>query len=236
MSQPVPLARPLYKQLLDVKSIFFYLLVLAFVFSAVLIFAFWLDGWTLWLLGLLILAAWTPFVFSTMRAIYQHQPWFAFLYLLVIAQFAHMLEHLSQMVELHMLGWVGPKASGIIGFLNTEWVHLLWNSWVLLAAALLLCAYKRNVWLWILFLFAIYHEVEHLYIVSIYVRTGIAGNPGLLAQGGLIGGGLPIKRPDLHAIYAVLEEATLLMIYFGERRKLRLAEMQPVGAVQLSTG
>jgi hypothetical protein len=75
-----------------------------------------------------------------------------------------------------------------------------------------------------MFFFAIYHEIEHIYMVSIYIRTGIAGNPGLLARGGLLGGGLPISRPDLHALYAVLEEAMLIMIYFMEQRKLMQAQ------------
>jgi hypothetical protein len=85
---------------------------------------------------------------------------------------------------------------------------------------ILLFPFRRNVWLWMLFIFAIYHEAEHIYIVSIYVKTHIAGNPGLLARGGLIGGGLPINRPDLHAIYAVLEEAMLIMIYLQERKTI----------------
>lgn len=224
MSQKIRWTKPLYKQLLDVESIFFYLLVAACLLSALLIFAFWVEGWTIWILGFLIIAAWMPLVISTMRIIYYQHRWLAFLYLLVVAQAAHMIEHLAQMVELHILGWPGPKANGIIGFLNTEWVHLIWNSWVLLAVFMLLFAYQRNVWLWIMFFFAIYHEIEHIYIVSIYIRTGIAGNPGLLARGGLIGGGLPISRPDLHALYAVLEEAMLLMIYFMEQRKLKQAQ------------
>ena len=224
MSRKIPWRMPLYKQFFNVESIFFYLLVAACLLSALLIFAFWVEGWTIWILGLLIIAAWMPLVVSTMRTIYHQHRWLAFLYLLVVAQAAHMIEHLAQMVELHILGWLGPKASGIIGFLNIEWVHLIWNSWVLLAVFMLLFAYQRNVWLWIMFFFAIYHEIEHIYMVSIYIRTGIAGNPGLLARGGLLGGGLPISRPDLHALYAVLEEAMLIMIYFMEQRKLMQAQ------------
>ena len=234
MSQEVFSAKPLYKQLFDVKSIIFYLLVVACLLSAALIFAFWVDGWKLWLLGFLIIAAWMPLVISTMRTIYQQNPWLSMLYLMVIAQAAHTIEHLAQMVEMHVLGWPAASAKGIIGFLDIEWVHLIWNSWVLLAVFILLFAYRHNKWLWALFFFAIYHEIEHIYIVSIYVRTGIAGNPGLLAKGGLIGGGLPIVRPDLHAIYAVLEEAMLLTIYFMERKKFR--QMQQINDVQLAVG
>ncbi|HLZ55505.1 MAG TPA: hypothetical protein VKR06_01045 [Ktedonosporobacter sp.] len=222
MRHTVSSTKPFYKHLFDTQSLFFTWLVIACLLSALLILAFWIDGGgerTLWLLGFLIIAAWMPLILSTMRTIYQQHRWLAFLYLLVIAQAAHMIEHLAQMVEMHILGWPGPKASGIIGFLNIEWVHLIWNSWVLVAVCMLLFAYRHNAWLWVLFFFAIYHEIEHIYMVSIYIRTGIAGNPGLLARGGLIGGGLPISRPDLHALYAVLEEAMILMIYMMERNK-----------------
>jgi hypothetical protein len=232
MSQDVPSTQLWYRRIFAASSAVFYLLVMACLLSAALIFIFWTEGWTLWLLGFLIIAAWMPLVLSTMHTIYQRSHWLSFLYLLVVTQAAHMLEHLAQMVELHLLGWPGPKANGIIGFLNVEWVHLIWNSWVLLAVFMLLFAYRRNVYLWMLFVFAIYHEIEHIYMVSVYVRTGIAGNPGLLAKGGLIGGGLPIIRPDLHAIYAVLEEAMLLMIYFIERRKLQQTAQQQGRAVQ----
>jgi hypothetical protein len=234
MSQEVFSAKPLYKQLFDVKSIIFYLLVVACLLSATFIFIFWVDGWKLWLLGFLIIVAWMPLVVSTMRTIYLQNPWLSMLYLMVIAQTAHTIEHLAQMVEMHIFGWPASSAKGIIGFLDIEWVHLIWNSWVLLAVFMLLFAYRHNMWLWALFFFAIYHEIEHIYIVSIYVRTGIAGNPGLLAQGGLIGSGLPIVRPDLHAIYAVLEEAMLLTIYFMERAKFR--QTQQTNDVQLTVG
>src|SRR5215468_9647298 len=120
MSRKIPWTEPLYKQFFDVESICFYLLVIACLLSALLIFAFWVEGWTIWILGFLIIAAWMPLVISTMRTIYQRHRWLAFLYLLVVAQAAHMIEHLAQMVELHILGWPGPKANGIIGFLNVE--------------------------------------------------------------------------------------------------------------------
>lgn len=212
--------KPFPRQLFEVRSYPFYLLVGTCLISAGIIFASWALNWALWGVGLLILAVWMPLVFSMMSALSQLDYWLALLYLLVVGQAAHMIEHLAQMVQIHILGWSGPKASGIIGALNVEWVHLIWNSWVLLLVMVLLYAFRRNPWLWVLFIFAIYHEAEHIYIVAIYVTTHIAGNPGLLARGGIIGGGLPISRPDLHAIYAVLEEAMLVMIYLRERKTI----------------
>lgn len=48
-------------------------------------------------------------------------------------------------------------------------------------------------------------------MVAVYIKTGIADDPGLPAHRGLIGGELPISRSDPHALYAVLEEAMILM-------------------------
>lgn len=230
MNQPASLSQPWYKQL------FFILLVVSSLISALLIFAFWIDGWSIWLLGLLLIAAWMPLVFSNMRKIFPLSAGLAMLYIMVMFQGAHTIEHLAQMYELHILGLPAPKAQGIISFLNIEWVHLIWNTWVLAMVGWLLFIYPRSFLLWALFIFAIYHEAEHVYMVSLYIKTGIPGNPGLLARGGLIGGGLPIARPDLHAIYAVFEEAMILMIYFIERGKVRPASIRTAKSVSVSAG
>ena len=225
--------KSLYEQLSDSKAIFSDLLVMTALLSALLVFDFWAgSAKVIWLLGFVIIAAWMPLIVSTMSKIYRQQPWLAFLYILVVAQTAHTIEHLAQMVEIHLLGLSGPQASGIIGFLNVEWVHLVWNSLILLSALMLLFVYRRNIWLWILFIFAIYHEAEHVYIVSMYIKTGKNGIPGLLAKGGIIGGGLPIARPDLHALYAIFEIALLLMIYLGEQSNFkRLQQVETTAQV-----
>ena len=66
-----------------------------------------------------------------------------------------------------------------------------------------------------------------------FLATGIAGSPGLLASGGLIRGGLPLTRPDLHFVYNIFETAAILVAYLtqlsspGPRR--RIAETAPAG-------
>lgn len=217
------IAKPLYRQIVTP----FALLMVACFFSALILFTSWLLGWKLWIIGLLIIVAWIPPIIARMREIYLQRPWLAFLFLLVAGQFGHMLEHCAQMVQIHILGLHGAQASGIIGALNIEWVHLIWSSWVLLGVALLLLPrspFHNDMWLWMLFIFAIYHEAEHIYIVSVYIKTGIIGTPGLLAKGGLIGV-LPIVRPDLHFLYAVLEEAMLLVVYLMAVRKTSVSSL-----------
>src|SRR5437660_7227528 len=208
--------KSLYKHFLALHAVPFPLLCVCMGISAALILAFLAFNWTLWLVGLLVLAAWVPVILYQMRDISRRHGWLALLFLLLASQTAHFFEHMSQLVEIHLLGLTGNRAAGIISVLNTEWVHFLWNSWVLLIAIALMFFFRKNPFLWLLFIFSIYHEIEHSYILSVYLHTGIQGTPGLLASGGLIGGGLPISRPDLHGLYAVYEEALLLVAYYVE--------------------
>jgi hypothetical protein len=44
----------------------------------------------------------------------------------------------------------------------------------------------------------------------------VSGTPGLWSQGGAIGGGLPLSRPDLHFLYNIVETAPLVAGFFGQ--------------------
>jgi hypothetical protein len=136
----------------------------------------------------------------------------------------HFLEHVAQMVQIHLLGLSGLQARGIFGMLDIEWVHFIWNSWVLLCAVLLVFLFRKNPWLWVLLVIAAWHEMEHVYIMSVYLHTGHPGAPGLLAHGGALGGGLPLSRPDLHFFYNLLEELVLIIAYLYQIRRLPLAD------------
>ncbi len=131
--------------------------------------------------------------------------------ILAVSQTAHLLEHVAQMVEIHILGLSGPNARGIVGQLDIEWVHFSWNAWVLLALVILVPRFRRNWWLIGVALFAGWHLFEHAVIMATYLRTGVAGSPGFLSAGGLIGGGLPLARPDLHFLYNLAETIPLLI-------------------------
>lgn len=66
---------------------------------------------------------------------------------------------------------------------------------------------------------AAWHEIEHTVIMFVYLQTGLAGTPGLLARGGLIGGGLPVTRPDLHFLYNLIETAPLVIAFGYQLRR-----------------
>jgi len=198
--------------------------------SIALAFLDWL-GWDVWLIALCVLAAWIPLIFFIMKSIYRKHGALAFMFILVVGQTLHLVEHITVEVQMHILN---IPATGIISILNVEWVHFLWTSWVLAFSVFLVFLFPKNMWLFRLFLFSIWHEIEHIVIMSVYLRTGVVGSPGLLSKGGAIGGGLPIIRPDLHSIYVLIQEVLLLLAYRDEIRRIALGNDVSVESHQVA--
>ena len=173
-----------------------------------------LQGSPLWLVGIAALVPWTPLFAFEVTQTYQRFQWLALFYVLAVTQTGHFFEHVAQMVQIHVLGLSGANARGIFGTLDIEWAHFLWNTWVLLAIVVLLSRFGANRWLWLTAVLSLWHEVEHAYIFSVYLSTGMSGTPGLLSQGGAIAGGLPLSRPDLHFFYNLIETLPLLAAFF----------------------
>ncbi len=174
--------------------------------------------WPLWAMVVVGLIPFVPLFVVGARWNFRRQHWLVLFYVLLVTQTGHFLEHVAQMIQIHLLGLQGAQAQGVFGMLNIEWVHFLWNTWVLIAAVVLLVRYRGNTWLWFTTLFAAWHAIEHAYIVWIYLRTGVPGTPGLLSLGGAIQGGLPITRPDLHFLYNLIETAPLAVAFFWQVR------------------
>jgi hypothetical protein len=146
-------------------------------------------------------------------------PWIALLGFLALSQTAHLLEHVAQMFQIHVQHLTGASAQGIVGQLNIEWVHFIWNAFVLAALVVLLPHFRANPWLISVTPLAAWHFVEHSVMIATYIRTGVPGTPGLLSSGGLLFGGLPIARPDLHFLYNLVETIPLLIAWIvGLRR------------------
>ena len=174
--------------------------------------------WPLWAVVVVGLIPFVPLFVVGARWNFRRQHWLVLFYVLLVTQTGHFLEHVAQMIQIHLLGLQGAQAQGVFGMLNIEWVHFVWNTWVLIAAVVLLVRYCGNTWLWFTTLFAAWHAIEHAYIVWIYLRTGVPGTPGLLSLGGAIQGGLPIARPDLHFLYNLIETAPLAVAFFWQVR------------------
>jgi len=146
-------------------------------------------------------------------------PWIALLGFLAVAQTAHLLEHVVQMVQIHVLHLSGAAAQGIVGQLNIEWVHFSWSALVLITLLALLPHFRANPWLIAVTPLAGWHFIEHSVMIATYLQTGVSGTPGLLSSGGLLFDGLPIARPDLHFLYNLVETVPLLFAWVVELRR-----------------
>jgi hypothetical protein len=187
-------------------------------------------SWPLWATTVSMATPWLPlFTQWTMRS-YRKQVWLGFFFLLTTFQLSHFGEHIVQMVQIHVLGLQGAAARGVFGVFDIEWVHFIWNSGVLLAVLLLLPRYPKNRWFQLTAVISAWHALEHTYILSAYLTTGLSGTPGLLASGGLIGGGLPLERPDLHFLYNLVETAPLIVAFLTATRAIQRVAGQPVRA------
>lgn len=166
----------------------------------------------IWLVGAIGLAPWLPLlgravVLTRRRA----DAWLALYLALGLTQAGHVGEHIVQVAQLRLFGLTGEHAHGVFGALDIEWVHFAWNAWILIAVGLLLGRFRNNILLWLTLPLAAWHLGEHVVLMAIYLATGLQGSPGLLASDGLLGGGLPLARPELHLLYNLAETAPLLV-------------------------
>jgi len=51
------------------------------------------------------------------------------------------------------------------------------------------------------------------------LTTGLSGTPGLLAQGGALGSGLPLTRPDLYLVYNLIDTVPLITAFLYQARR-----------------
>src|SRR3989440_5705197 len=202
------------RHIVSSNSIPLYAVVAASLISLILL-VIHMIGMDLWKVALLILLAWLPIFFFKTREIYRQYHWLAFFFVLLIAQSVHFTEHIAQVIQIHLLGLSGTQAHGIIGMLDLEWVHFVFDAgWVPICVYTLFFIFRRsNPWLWFLAVIVTWHAIEHFAIMSVYLRTGQVGTPGLLAHGGAIAGRLALSRPDLHFLYNLAVETLILIPY-----------------------
>lgn len=169
-------------------------------------------GAPIWTVGIIGLAPVLPVLAALVLRVQRlADGWMAFYLALVLSQVGHVGEHVVQVTQLRLLGLGGEHAHGVFGALDIEWVHFAWNSWILVAVVLLLVRFRTNAWLWVTLPLAAWHLGEHVVLIAAYVATGTAGTPGLLATGGLLAGGLPVARPELHFAYNLAETIPLVI-------------------------
>jgi len=135
----------------------------------------------------------------------------------IILQLGHQVEHVVQMIQMHVDGQPPAFAHGLIGQLDLEWVHFGMTLGIAIVAILALTWWPKNPCAWLLTPLALWHLAEHSVILTTYLRTGITGTPGILARGGLLNG--PLRRADLHFLYNVAVLLLLVGTWAWQRRR-----------------
>jgi hypothetical protein len=146
--------------------------------------------------------------------------WYRGLVLLGLLQVGHLGEHTIQVGQLLATDGALDRSHGLVGQLDFETVHFVWDSAVWLVLALLLSRFTHNRWLWVSFAAASVHEVEHLYLFSVYLmHQGFyfdGGLAGIMGRNGVIG--TPLFRPYLHFAYNVIVVVPLAIAVWLETR------------------
>ena len=196
---------------------------------------------TLWLVGappplvwFSILAPWIPLValeFKYKRARYGV---FALFVLMGLLQLLHMVEHSVQVGQLVATTGDLSRSHGIFGQLDFEAVHFVTDSLLWIGLGMLVVIIReRNVWLWIAFIAASLHEVEHLYLFWLHIFDDnfylAGGFSGVLGDNGLIGS--PLDRPYLHYTYNLIVFVPMLIAIWDEARRMDARHPEPQPAV-----
>ncbi len=180
-------------------------------------------GAPLWLAWLAVLAPWLGFVAIETQAKYARDAVFALFGLLVIFQLLHMVEHSTQVGQLLVTGGSFARSHGAIGQLDFETVHFVTDSTLWISLGFLAILYKaRNVWLWVAFAAAAFHQIEHFYLFTLYTFEHTVylsgGAAGIMGDHGLIG--TPLDRPYLHFAYNFIVLVPMLIAFWDEARRM----------------
>src|SRR6059036_3969137 len=67
-----------------------------------------LQGWPLWAVGVATVIPWLPIFTIDVARIFRLYQWPVLFYFLVVTQTGHFLEHVAQMIQIHVLALTGP--------------------------------------------------------------------------------------------------------------------------------
>jgi hypothetical protein len=113
------------------------------------------------------------------------------------------------------------SSHGVFGQLDFELVHFVTDTTLWFALGFLLVIYKgKNPWLWVAFIAASLHQVEHFYLFFIYnfhePFYSQGGFAGIMGSNGIIGS--PLDRPYLHFSYNFIIVVPMLIALWDEAR------------------
>lgn len=158
-----------------------------------------LLGWPLWMATTtVLLALLVPGVQQWRAQRRQFGTVAMMLSVLLFMQGFHTVEHLVQLVQYHWLGWSARSSTGLLSAANAEWIHFVWNWFVVCAVSSLVLGGVRNRWIWLLLAWSLLHSLEHTYMFVRYLavldelrQLGVTtvtaqGLPGILGRDGWV--------------------------------------------------
>jgi len=181
-----------------------------------------LMSFPLWIVALIGLMPWFPLIYSEVIWQYRHYGLYALLSALTLLQLGHVGEHVTQLLQLFFTNGNLAHSKGVFGALNIEVVHVIWTVGIWLGIAMLLGKFSENRWLWVAFIVASVHAVEHLFLFSVYAFDHsyylAGGINGILGKGGLLS--FVLDRPYLHFGYNLIEVIPLVLAYWDQTQKI----------------
>jgi hypothetical protein len=189
--------------------------------SVTLLIAGFSQRYAMWLPVGVALLPWIPLLAAEAIWKYEHYGLWAIFGVAVLLQVGHMGEHTVQVAQLLLYDGRLAQSHGVFGQLDFETIHFFWDSaiWLILCVVFTRFA-PGNRWLWVAFIAASLHEVEHLYLYwiynadpSFYVHGGLEG---IMGNGGLIGS--PLARPYLHFTYNFLVVVPMVCAFLDQTK------------------
>jgi hypothetical protein len=215
-------SRPLVPRSLGFEFVPLRVIVLAAAVSLAGVCLAFAIGARLWVGGLVFLLPWIPVVAVEARWKYARHGIFAVFALLVLLQVLHMGEHAMQVGQLYAHRGDLAQSHGVFGQLDFELVHFVTDTLLWINLGLLVVIFRgRNTWLWVAFVAASLHQIEHLYLFWIYqVHPAFyaqGGFAGIMGDHGLIGS--PLDRPYLHFTYNLIVVVPMLIALWDAARE-----------------
>jgi hypothetical protein len=180
------------------------------------------EGFPLWAVVALTLLPWVPLLSFEIAWKAKHYGFYAVFTTVVLLQVGHLGEHFAQVVQLLLTNGALARSHGVVGRLDFETVHFVWVSGIWLGSCALLAKFSDNGWLWVSFLAASIHEVEHVYLFWIYLVDEPfylrGGFTGILGWDGVIGS--PLARPYLHFAYNFVVVVAMVVAFWHQSHRV----------------
>src|SRR5262245_28398371 len=153
---------------------------------------------------------------------------------------AHMLEHVTQAIQVFALGWPRPQALGLLGLVwpwlvQSEWLHFADVILTLIGLLVLRTGFRGEArrWWTAAIVVGIWHLFEHsLLLEQALTRTTLWGAPQPTSVLQLV-----VPRVELHLVYNGVVLAAILMAVAhrqrGGRRRRARPSPSPAGSPRL---